>query len=238
MTRQNIGIMVNMQSQCPDCAGNGFRVPPGCKCSICSGAGKLTEKETFEVKIPKGCDTGRRFVYPGKADELPGHVAGDVIIEVWERPHAKFTRIGADLYITQKVKLAEALTGVKFIHTHLDGKVVDIASGLSDEVVKPGAVWKVPGLGMGGSGSLFVRFEVDFPDTLRGNEALAKLADELRVETKGSGVHVERTVMAGKRLSDADCRDIVKKLESRMNSKKQQARTSNDADPSSQCQQQ
>jgi len=205
LTRQNVGFMVAMQSACPDCAGQGFRVPPGCSCPVCAGNGKVEEKETFELRIPRGCENRQKFLFPGKGDELPGHVPGDVVIEVVEKTHAKFLRVGNDLHVKQKVGLIDALAGVKFEHKHLDGKTVSIA-GAPNEVVKPGTIWKVPGLGMNPIGSLFVSFDVLFPESVQGNEALMNLVAAVkRPTTEGC--------MQGKRLTEAEVREVGKKRE-------------------------
>ena len=229
LTRQNIGFMVAMQSTCPDCTGKGFRVPPGCQCVACSGNGRVTEKEVFDIRIPKGCENRQRFVFPGKADEMPGHVAGDVIIEVVQKAHDRFVRIGSDLYLKQKVSLADALSGVKFVHTHLDGKSSTISG--SDEIVKPGTIWKVPGFGMGPGGSLFVRFEIEFPDSLKTNTDLAKLVSALKKPAVDDNV---KGVIEAKRLSESDCREVVKKLEAKSAKKE----TRDDAEDANQCVQQ
>ena len=229
LTRQNIGFMVSMQSTCPDCSGQGFRVPPGCQCKACIGNGRVTEKEVFDIRIPKGCENRQRFVFPGKADEMPGHMPGDVIIEVVQKPHERFVRIGQDLYLKQKVSLADALSGVKFVHTHLDGKVATISG--SDEIVKPGTIWKVPGFGITPGGSLFVRFEIEFPDSLKTNQDLAKLVSALK---KNDIPESPKGAIEAKRLSESDCREVLKKLEG--TSAKKEAR--DNAEDANQCVQQ
>ena len=49
-----------------------------------------------------------------------------------EQPHPKFERKGNDLLYTKKITLTQALTGVKFAVTLLDGRSVDI--DISDKV--------------------------------------------------------------------------------------------------------
>jgi DnaJ family protein A protein 2 len=60
-------------------------------------------------------------VFHGEADEYPGTEPGDVIITIKEMPHKLFKRKGADLLIEKEITLLEALTGVDFVVTHLDG---------------------------------------------------------------------------------------------------------------------
>lgn len=68
--------------------------------------------------------------------------------------------------------LQEALCGVFFSITHLDGQSIDI---WVDEIIHPGYTWMVPGRGFRSSrsseyGNLIVDFEVLFPIVLNAEE--------------------------------------------------------------------
>ena len=52
---------------------------------------------------------------------MPGVESGDVIFVVDQQPHQIFKRKGDDLMIEKEILLSEALTGVSFTITHLDG---------------------------------------------------------------------------------------------------------------------
>ena len=52
--------------------------------------------------------------------------AGDVILLIKVKPHDKFTRKGADLFIEQEITLVEALTGVDFTLKGLDGSTIRV----------------------------------------------------------------------------------------------------------------
>ena len=211
LTRQNVGFMIAMQQTCPDCQGEGHRIPAGCQCKACSGRGTNTIKETFEVKIPKGADNDTAFVFKGKADEAVGCVPGDVVLQVKPKPHAKFVRLGNDLFVREKVALNEALTGVTIKHAHLDGTVIKLTGSLGD-VVKPGGVWCVSGLGMtkeaGAPGDLFIRFDVEFPDTLKG-DAIDKLINSLKTPTQQPA----NDAKIARRLSEHEARVIALRVE-------------------------
>jgi DnaJ family protein A protein 2 len=92
-----------------------------------------------------------------------------VIIE--EKPHDTFKRKKADLIMTKKISLIEALCGFKFTLTHLDGSthLIETSPG---EVIKPGDTKTVEELGMPlmrtpfKYGNLFIYFEIDFPSTI------------------------------------------------------------------------
>ena len=88
-----------------------------------------------------------------------------------EQPHKKFKRKGADLLMEHKITLVEALTGVNFIVTHLDGTKIRIKSE-PGEVIKPDDLKTVPEKGLPfykspyRFGNLFIKFSVTFPDSI------------------------------------------------------------------------
>jgi len=79
-----------------------------------------------------------------------------------------FKRKKADLVMIKKLTLKEALTGYRFMITHLDGsqKLIEATQG---DIIKPGDIRTVRELGMPlmrtpyKFGNLFVTFEVEFP---------------------------------------------------------------------------
>jgi len=62
-------------------------------------------------------------------------------------PHQLFKRKGADLLIEKEISLLEALTGVDFVLTHLDGKKIRIKN-TPGEVIKPDDIKTVENHGM------------------------------------------------------------------------------------------
>jgi len=96
---------------------------------------------------------------------------GDIVFVVQEEPHELFKRSGDDLIMEKDILLIDALTGYSFKINHLDERpiVVEIKPG---DIVKPGDIKECPGLGMPvytrpyEFGSLFVKFNVVFPNTL------------------------------------------------------------------------
>jgi len=64
----------------------------------------------------------------GEAHEAPGVMAGDLHVRFTIKKHKIFTRKGADLFMTKKVSLLEALTGFTFNFTHLDGRTIQVAT--------------------------------------------------------------------------------------------------------------
>ena len=86
-------------------------------------------------------------------------------------PHEKFKRRGADLFFERKITLVEALTGLNFVFTHLDGTKIRIKNE-PGEVIKPDDIKTVPEKGFPFHkspyrfGNLFIKFTVTFPDSI------------------------------------------------------------------------
>ncbi|CAE7252700.1 DNAJA2 [Symbiodinium natans] len=168
--RQFGSMVQRIQRTCPVCGGRGAVASD--RCGSCRGSGFQRDRVELRVVAPPGCPDRERFLFPGKADESPGMEAGSIIIELKEKRHPLFARLGnEDLLVTQRVPLLDALCGVHVRVKHLNGKNLDI-SGPQGKMVRPGEVWVLPGLGMPkrgnprNHGDLLIRFEVDFPEDL------------------------------------------------------------------------
>lgn len=140
----------------------------------------------LSVHVPPGCSDRARFVFRNSADEVPGMEAGDVIVEVHEKPHPLFVRLNdSDLLLSQTVSLVDALSGVRFVVPQLDGTSLEIACP-EGAVISPGDVNVVHGRGMprrespDSKGDLFVRFQVSFPNASSLPARGAALREQLR----------------------------------------------------------
>ena len=75
------------------------------------------------------------------------------------------------MYIEKEITLLEALTGVDFTLTHLDGRTIRIKNN-DGEIVKPDSTMTCEGLGLPfhktpyKNGNLFIKFTVKFPDQM------------------------------------------------------------------------
>lgn len=116
-----------------------------------------------------GAPDGEKYVNHGEADEHLDKEAGDVVFIVAEQKHAVFKRKGADLLMNKDITLLEAITGVDFEVTHLDGTKFRVKSA-EGEVIKPGQIMCIEEKGMPfhkkswNFGNLFIMFKIVFPD--------------------------------------------------------------------------
>lgn len=102
---------------------------------------------------------------------MPDAEPGDVIVQIKQKPHKNFHRKGADLIMEKEITLVEALTGVDFVITHLDGRKIRIKNQ-PGEVIKPEMIKVVENIGMPFHkktyvfGNLIIQFKIKFPATM------------------------------------------------------------------------
>jgi curved DNA-binding protein len=128
------------------------------------GTTRLVEVEgrRYEVRIPRGADTGSRIRLSGKGPD-----GRDVVVTVRLRPHAVYTRRGADLERDLPVTLREALLGAEVPVATLGGRILlTIPAG-----TQAGRTFRLTGRGMprlkgDGTGDLYVKVRVVLPTNL------------------------------------------------------------------------
>jgi len=165
------GFLTQRHAPCNKCEGKGESIPDSEKCKTCHGDKVVEDQKILKVEIDKGSKEGKRIVFRGESDELPGVQAGDLIFVVKQKPHNLFKRDGSHLILEQQIPLISALTGAKFTITHLNGRKLTIKSK-DGEIIKPGDVREIPNEGMPidsrpyEHGNLYIKFSVAFPDKL------------------------------------------------------------------------
>ncbi|MGH8293848.1 MAG: molecular chaperone DnaJ [Gammaproteobacteria bacterium] len=156
----------SLQQTCPHCHGSGTVITD--PCLKCRGEGRVEESRKLSVKIPPGVDSGDRIRLAGEGEAGPqGGPAGDLYVEIHVRPHALFTREGADLLCAVPVSLMTAALGGQVEVPTLDGKVV---LKIAPET-QSGRVLRLRGKGVkpvrgGSTGDLLCRIEVETPVNL------------------------------------------------------------------------
>jgi len=165
------GMITKQQAPCDNCSGTGESIPARDVCKTCSGRKVVNTTKTIHVDIEKGLTDGKKITLRGEASEAPGCIQGDIVIIIREEPHSIFKRDGVHLLMEKTVPLVNALTGFKFLVTHLDNReiVVDIPPG---DILKPNDARQIRNEGMPyysrpyQHGNLFIKFKIKFPKTL------------------------------------------------------------------------
>jgi len=146
---------------CHYCDGHGTVLSH--PCPECTGSGRVRRLRTLTVKIPAGVENGTRIQLAGEGEVGPGGgPAGDLYIEIEERPHTRFDRVRDDLNGRLDISRVQARNGGTFpFDTLLDGqKTIRIPPGIHD-----GQTLRLPKLGVhhlrgDGRGDLLVRVNV------------------------------------------------------------------------------
>lgn len=165
------GMLTQTTQHCDRCQGEGTVIPEGKKCKTCKTQKIIRKKETIEVNLNKGVPNNHRYTFDGMSDEYPECDPGDVIITVKEKEHKVFKRKQADIAMTLKITLYEALCGFEREFTHLDG-VKHVVKSKQGEIINPGSVKTVIYMGLplhsnpAINGNMFVHFEIEFPSKL------------------------------------------------------------------------
>lgn len=179
--RTILGSFVEVAT-CPDCLGKGER--PEHACSECKGKRVKYGKETIELIIPKGVQSGSMLKVTGKGEaSQTGGVPGDLYIRVVALPHKIFQRRENDLYMTAPIKFTDAVLGGSVLVTTLDGEIkVKIPEG-----IQSGEILKIRGKGVPledgyRRGDLLIEIKVEIP------KKVSKKAREHIEELKREGL--------------------------------------------------
>lgn len=189
---------------CAACQGYGTVIAH--PCPECSGDGRVRTRRSLTFHIPAGVETGTRIQLTGQGEVgLGGGPAGDLFIEIVERPHAVFHRRGHNLHCSLTVPMTAAALGVSLPLETFNGPVdVMIAPGTQSGAVIRRKGEGVPHLRGAGRGDLNIHIEVQTPTKLdaRQEELLRELA-RLRGEEKPTGEATSESIGIFGRLRDA-----------------------------------
>ena len=162
--------MMQSSTQCSKCRGTGRIIHQPCK--TCRGMGAVRRQHKVEVNIPAGIDDGQTISKPGGGNAgVNGGPAGDLLVSVIVRPHARFERDGTSVLLDQEISYAQAVLGAEVEVPTLDGKVkLTIPEG-----TQPGAVFRLRGKGIpylrgSGRGDQFVSVSIKVPKNLTGSQ--------------------------------------------------------------------
>ncbi len=162
--------MMQSSSPCSKCHGTGKIIHQPCK--SCRGLGSIRRQHKIEVNIPAGIDDGQTISKSGGGSAgVNGGPAGDLLVSVIVRPHARFERDGTSVLLEQDISYAQATLGAEVEVPTLDGKVkLTIPEG-----TQPGAVFRLRGRGIpylrgSGRGDQFVTVSIKVPRNLTGSQ--------------------------------------------------------------------
>ena len=171
-TRQTMLGMMQTQTVCPTCAGEGSIIKN--KCHQCGGTGVENGEEVVEIKIPAGVSDGMVLNVPGKGNAaMLGGVPGNIQVYIEVEQDANFVRQDNNLIYNLLIDVPTAILGGNVDVPTIDGRVkVKIAPG-----TQPGKVLRLRGKGLPavqgygyGVGDEIINVSVYIPETLSREE--------------------------------------------------------------------
>jgi molecular chaperone DnaJ len=182
VTRSFLGQVMTSRP-CPGCGGFGtvIRRP----CPECDGEGRVRTRRTIKVRIPAGVEDGTHIQLAGEGETGPGGgPAGDLFLEIVQRPHTIFERQGDDLHCTVTIPMVAAALGATLKVQTLDGPAdIDIRPGTQSGQAIPLYSQGTAHLNASGRGDLIIHVTVETPTKLEPEQEnllreLAKLRGE------------------------------------------------------------
>ena len=162
--------MTQTMSACSKCRGTGKIIHQPCK--TCRGAGSIRKQQKIKVTIPAGIDDEQTISLRGQGNAgVNGGSAGDLLVTVIMRPHARFERDGTSVLLDQEISYAQATLGAEVEVPTLDGPVkLTIPEG-----TQPGSVFRLRGKGIpylrgSGRGDQFVTVRLGVPKNLSSSQ--------------------------------------------------------------------
>jgi DnaJ family protein A protein 2 len=136
MMRQMGPMIQRFQTICPDCNGEGEMVKDKDRCKQCNGKKTTVDRKVLHVHVDRGVKSGTKVEFKGEGDQGPGIQAGDVVFEIEQKPHARFTRRDDDLLYQAEIELVTALAGGTIYIEHLDDRWLSVEI-LPGEAIAP-----------------------------------------------------------------------------------------------------
>ena len=168
MMRQMGPMIQRFQTVCPDCNGEGEIFKDKDRCKVCMGKKTVVDRKVLHVHVDRGVKSGTKVEFRGEGDQAPGIIAGDVVFQIEQKPHPRFTRRDDDLLYHQEIELVTALAGGTIYVEHLDERwlAVEILPG---EAIGPNSLKMIRGQGMPSYrhhdfGNMYIQFTVKFPE--------------------------------------------------------------------------
>ena len=165
-------------------------------CRVCKGEGRVEQERSIEVKIPAGVDTGTRLRLTSEGEHgRRGGPAGDLYVDIFVEPHARFEREGAHTRSKIDLSYSQAVLGTSVEAATLHGLVpLEIPAGTPD-----GKEFKLSGKGIDrldgrGRGDHFVQARIVVPYPRELSEEQVELLRRL-AELEGHEVKGERGVI-------------------------------------------
>lgn len=184
-TKDKGSVMFQQITICPACHGKGIFIDHPCK--QCHGSGQIEKEESLKVKIPRGAEEGMalRIAGHGLPADKPGLPPGDLYVIVRTAPDKRFQRLGADLWRTETISVADAVLGTEIkVPTLKNSITVKVPPGTQHDEVLRLRGKGLPYFEGSSMGDLKLRMQIEIPAHINNEER--KLYEQLQELDKKS----------------------------------------------------
>ena len=141
------------------------------------------KSRVINIAIPSGIEHGQQIRYEGMGDDaIPGIPPGDLIVNVYVRPHKVFRRDYDSLIYESQVSAWDAMVGSSISIKTIDGKNLDITvpAGTQPDTVLSCRGEGLPNIRTKQRGNLLIKIKVAIPRNLSKEqiEKVKKFKDE------------------------------------------------------------
>jgi DnaJ-class molecular chaperone len=149
------GMMQQSTGPCNNCNRSG-KIGKGSDCTDCNGKRTSEKIIAIDVEFPSGVQ--QNLAYKVVTD----NIEFVFIAQITDHPVYKREHNNNNLFLNKKISLYEALFGIEFNLTLLDGREILVQS---QRVIKPNTSYRLEHLGIAG-GDIHINFEIEFPDNI------------------------------------------------------------------------
>lgn len=188
--RIQMGPMIQMLHQaCNNCRGSGKTINESKECTNCSN-GKINEKKTIDVVIPKGVENNKQYIFDGWGEQgsKEGDIPGNLIIIINIENDKNFERNGLHLKYKIKISFKESIIGKKinipYFSNPFEINVRDYG------IINPNKEYTIIKKGLENDknekGNMYLKFEIVYPDyhilDPKENNELSDLLNKLKIQ--------------------------------------------------------
>ena len=152
---------------CQKCKGVGKNYKKN-DCNDCKD-GKITEEKIFELKIPKGVEQNKQYIFEewGEQGIKENEISGDLIVCIKIKDHLIYRRNNLNLIYETKITLKESIVG-KQIKLDIFKEVININSKIFG-IINPNKQYILYGKGLNSEepnkrGDLYIIFKIEYPE--------------------------------------------------------------------------
>jgi DnaJ-class molecular chaperone len=131
------------------------------------------KKKIVNIEVPSGIEHGQQIRYQGMGDSsIPSARAGDLLVNVFIKPHSVFRREGDSLIVEKTISVWDAMLGTSLEIVTLDKKTLNITipAGTQPDTVMSCRSEGIPNIRSKIRGNLLIKIKVNIPKNLNAQQ--------------------------------------------------------------------